>query len=65
MMSPVRHRPGRAERGGIGYSRVVELELRIRVPLVGGRPERLPAERIITGLDAEHEVGVAHLEGKR
>lgn len=46
---------------GAGTREVVELELRITVPLVGGKLERLLADRIRAGMDAEHEVGVAYL----
>lgn len=46
---------------GDGTREVVELELRIKVPLIGGKLERLLAEKITAGLDAEHEVGVAYL----
>jgi hypothetical protein len=42
----------------------VELELRIKVPLIGGKLEKLLAERVAAGMDAEHEVGVAYLEGR-
>jgi hypothetical protein len=44
---------------------IVELDLRIKVPLIGGKLEKLLAERISAGMDAEHEVGVAWLEGAR
>lgn len=46
---------------GTGTREVVELELRIKVPLIGGKLERLLAEKITAGMDAEHEVGVAYL----
>ena len=35
------------------------------VPLVGAELERLLADRIRAGIDAEHGVGVAWLEGNR
>jgi hypothetical protein len=44
---------------------IIELDLTIKVPLVGGKLEKLLAEKITAGLDAEHEVGVAYLEGNR
>lgn len=48
-----------------GTREVVELDLRIKVPLVGGKLEKLLAERITAGLEAEHEVGTAWLAGVR
>lgn len=50
---------------GSGTREVVELELKIKVPLIGGKLEKLLAERITAGMDAEHEVGVAWLAGER
>jgi hypothetical protein len=50
---------------GTGAREIVELDLRIKVPLVGGRLEKLLADRIAAGMDAEHEVGVAWLAGVR
>lgn len=44
---------------------IVELDIAVRVPLVGGKLERLLADRIRAGIDAEHGVGVAWLEGNR
>ena len=44
---------------------IVELDLRVKVPVVGGRLEKLLAERITASMDAEHEVGVAWLAGER
>lgn len=43
---------------------IVELDLRIKVPLIGGKLEKLLAEKIAAGMDAEHEVGVAWLAGE-
>ena len=42
---------------------IVELDLRIKVPLVGGKLEKLLAERMRDGMDIEHAVGVAWLKG--
>lgn len=50
---------------GDGTREVVELELRIKVPLIGGKLERLLAEKITAGMDAEHEVGIAYLAGRK
>ena len=44
---------------------IVELELKVRVPLIGGKLEKLMAEKVATGMDAEHGVGVAWLAGDR
>lgn len=44
---------------------VVQLELKIKVPLIGGKLEKLLAEKITAGLDAEHAVGVRWLAGVR
>lgn len=44
---------------------IVQLDLRIKVPLIGGRLEKLLAERITAGMDAEHKVGVRWLAGVR
>jgi hypothetical protein len=44
---------------------IVELDLRIKVPLIGGKLEKLLAERITAGMDAEHGVGVHWLAGDR
>ena len=50
---------------GSGTVEIVELELRIKVPLIGGKLEKLLAEKVTAGMDAEHEVGVAWLAGER
>lgn len=48
---------------GSGTREIVELELRIKVPLIGGKLEKLLAERVTAGMDAEHAVGIAYLKG--
>ncbi|MGB0101423.1 MAG: DUF2505 domain-containing protein [Nocardioides sp.] len=48
---------------GSGTREIVELDLRIKVPLVGGKLEKLLAEKIAGGLEAEHSVGTAWLAG--
>jgi len=53
------------EPDGDGTREVVELDLRIKVPLIGGKLEKLLAQKIADGLEAEHAVGVAWLEGNR
>jgi uncharacterized protein YndB with AHSA1/START domain len=50
---------------GSGTVEIVELDIDIKVPLIGGRLERLLAEKIRAGMDAEHGAGVAWLEGNR
>ncbi|WP_243059337.1 DUF2505 domain-containing protein [Nocardioides sp. SR21] len=50
---------------GDGTREVVELDLKIKVPLIGGKLEKLLAERIAAGLEAEHAVGTAWLAGER
>jgi Protein of unknown function (DUF2505) len=44
---------------------IVELELKVKVPLIGGKLEKLLAERITAGMEAEHGVGVTYLAGGR
>ena len=46
---------------GSGTVEIVELDLRIKVPLIGGKLEKLLAEKITAGMDAEHEVGTRWL----
>lgn len=48
---------------GAGTREVVELALTVKVPLIGGKLEKVLAARIAAALDAEHEVGVAYLKG--
>jgi hypothetical protein len=44
---------------------VTDLEVTVKVPLVGGRLENLMADNIRKGLEVEQAVGVAWLEGDR
>jgi uncharacterized protein YndB with AHSA1/START domain len=44
---------------------IVELELKVKVPVLGGKLEKLLAERLVASLDAEHGVGTAWLRGER
>ena len=44
---------------------IVELDLTVKVPVLGGRLEKVLAQRVVAGLDAEHGVGVAWLRGER
>ena len=50
---------------GSGTTEVVELEIKARVPLIGGKLEELMARQVRDGMDAEREVGVAWLDGDR
>lgn len=50
---------------GDGTTEVVELEIKARVPLIGGKLEGLMAQQVRDGMDAEREVGVAWLAGDR
>jgi Protein of unknown function (DUF2505) len=52
----------RLEPAGAGTREVVELEIKVKVPLIGGKLERLMAEKVAAGMDVEHGVGVAWLE---
>jgi uncharacterized protein YndB with AHSA1/START domain len=48
---------------GAGTVEVVELEIKAKVPLVGGKLEGLMAEQVRDGMDTEREVGRAWLTG--
>lgn len=50
---------------GSGSREIIELDLRIKVPLIGGKLEKLLAARVTAGVEAEHAVGVAWLAGDR
>lgn len=50
---------------GPGTREVVELEIRAKVPLIGGKLEELMARQARDGMDAEREVGAAWLKGDR
>lgn len=50
---------------GSGTVEIVELDVKIKVPLIGGKLEKLLAEKVRSGMDAEHGVGVAWLNGDR
>ncbi len=55
----------RLEPSGTGTTEVVELEIKVKVPLIGGKLEKLMAEKVQTGMDLEHEVGTRYLNGDR
>ena len=50
---------------GSGTTEVVELEIKVKVPLIGGKLEGLLEDQVRNGMDVEHEVGVAWLAGDR
>ena len=50
---------------GAGTIEVVELEIRVKVPLIGGKLEGLVEEQVRKSMDVEHEVGKAWLKGER
>ncbi|MCB0894108.1 MAG: DUF2505 domain-containing protein [Nocardioides sp.] len=50
---------------GSGTREVVELEVKVKLPLIGGKIEKLLAEKVAAGMDAEHGAGVAWLAGDR
>ena len=52
------------EAAGAGTTEIVELEIKVKVPLIGGKLEKLMAEKVKAGMDTEHEVGAAYLKGK-
>jgi len=51
----------RLEPTASGTTEIVELEIKVKVPLIGGKLEKLMAEKVAAGMDLEHEVGVAWL----
>jgi hypothetical protein len=44
-------------------TQTVDLEVRVSIPLVGGKIESMIADILGVGLDVEHKVGVGWLEG--
>lgn len=53
------------EAAGGGTREVVELDVKVKVPLVGGKLESLMADNIKRGLEIEQGVGTAWLAGER
>jgi len=51
--------------GGSGTTQVFELEIKVKVPLIGGKLEGLLEDQVRAGLDVEHGVGQAWLKGRR
>jgi uncharacterized protein YndB with AHSA1/START domain len=50
---------------GAGTVETVELEIKVKVPLIGGKLERLMADSIKSGMDVEQTVAAAWLAGER
>ena len=50
---------------GAGTREVVELDVRVKMPLIGGKLEKLMAAKVEAGLVAEHGAGTAWLAGER
>ena len=48
---------------GSGTTEIVELEIKAKVPLIGGKLERLMQDQVRDGMDTEREVGQAWLKG--
>ncbi len=55
----------RLEPHGAGTHEVVELEVKVKVPLIAGKLESLMAEQIERGYDVEYVVGQAWLRGEK
>jgi uncharacterized protein YndB with AHSA1/START domain len=50
---------------GDGTVERVELDIKAKVPLIGGKLESLMADQVREGMDIEHQVGQAWLRGER
>ncbi len=48
-----------------GTSEVVELDVKVKVPLIGGKLESVMADQIKAGIETEQTVGTAWLAGER
>lgn len=55
----------RLEARGAGTTEVVELDVKVKVPVIGGKLEGLMADNIKQGLEVEQTVGTAWLGGER
>ncbi|MCW2814262.1 MAG: Polyketide cyclase / dehydrase and lipid transport [Nocardioides sp.] len=55
----------RLEATGTGTTETVELDVKVKVPLIGGKLESLMGDNIKDGMDVEHTVGAAWLAGER
>jgi hypothetical protein len=52
------------ESGGV-TTESLDVEVKVKVPLIGGKLESLMADLVTTGMDKEHAAGAAWLGGKR
>jgi len=50
------------EPDGSGTREIIELDLKIKVPLIGGKLEKLLADKVAAGIEAEQSVGAAYLK---
>ena len=50
---------------GSGTREIVELEVKAKIPLIGGKIEKLLAEKVREGMDLEHGVGIDYLAGRK
>lgn len=50
---------------GSGTREIVELDVKAKVPLIGGKLEKLLAEKVRAGMDLEHGVGIDYLAGRK
>jgi len=50
---------------GSGAADVVELDIKVGIPLIGGRLENLMGDLVRKAMDHEHRVGIAWLAGER
>lgn len=48
--------------GAGGTTEVVELEIKVKVPLIGGKLEKLMADKVRASMDHEHRVGQTWLK---
>ena len=53
------------EESGGRTTETLEVDVKVKVPLVGGKLESLMAELVTKGMDEEHTAGVAWLSGQR
>lgn len=47
---------------GAATREIIELDLKIKVPLIGGKLEKLLAEQVTAGIEAEQQAGIAYLK---
>ncbi len=53
-----------SESGGV-TTETLDVEVKVKVPLIGGKLESLMADLVTSGMDKEQAAGVAWLEGRR